>query len=107
MNKYLLAFLTVILVAPVYAEQPKVYSKNSVVSDRTLADWSAAWRQWADSMPATKHPLFDTESCDEGNSGPVWFLGGRFCAVGINDCNNLPAVRECVVKRRCTLFSCP
>jgi hypothetical protein len=104
MKKYFFAFIAATLFTPVYANQPKVYTRDSVVFNRTFADWSAAWRQWADSMPASAHPLFDTASCSEGNSGPVWFLGGRFCAVGINDCNSLPAVRTCEVPEGVALY---
>ncbi len=51
------------------------------------------------------HPLFDTAaSCAEGNSGPVWFLGGRFCAPDVNDCDNLPAVRTCEVPEGVSLY---
>ena len=79
-------------------ESPPVYVRDAVVFGRAYGEWSAAWHQWADSMPANKHPLFDTASCSEGQSGPVWFLGGRFCAPEINpDCVSAPAVRECAV----------
>jgi len=69
MNKYLFALITATLFTPAYADPPDVYTKDSVVFNRTFADWSAAWRQWADSMQASKHPLFDTASCAEGNFG--------------------------------------
>ena len=108
MKKYLLTFITATLFTPAYADQgrgPQVYTRDSVVFNRTFADWSAAWRQWADSMPAMKHPLFDTASCSEGNSGPVWFLGGRFCAADVNqNCVNLPVVRTCEVPQGVTLY---
>jgi hypothetical protein len=101
MNRYLLALMAAIMIAPTYADGnrlPGVYPRDSVIFGRTYGEWSAAWRQWADSMPATKHPLFDTaEDCSEGQSGPVWFLGGRFCAADVNTCDSLPAVRECRV----------
>lgn len=75
-----------------------VYPRDEVVFGRTYGDWSAAWRQWADSLPATDHPLFDTAPCDRGQSGPVWFLGGRFCSPDVNQgCMNLPAIRTCTV----------
>jgi hypothetical protein len=112
MKQYFLAFIAATLFSPAYADgprdyrdRPEVYTKDSVVFNRTLADWSAAWRQWADSMPAKKHPLFDTASCSEGNSGPVWFLGGRFCSPDVNpDCNNAPAVRSCEVPKGVALY---
>jgi hypothetical protein len=51
---------------------------------RTYSQWSAAWNQWADSIKVAEHPLFDNGPCDKGQSGPVWFLGGKFCANGAN-----------------------
>jgi len=49
-------------------------------------------------MPATSHPLFDTADCSEGQSGKVWFLGGRFCSSENGNCGSLPAEeRTCTV----------
>lgn len=100
MNKYLLVFLATMVITSTYADgyrQPSAYARESVIAGRTYGEWSAAWRQWADSMPARTHPLFDTAPCSEGQSGPVWFLGGRFCAPDVNTCDSLPAIRECEV----------
>lgn len=89
--------------SPVRAESDdhgdsRVHARDDVVFGRTYAEWSAEWRQWADSFPALQHPLFDTAPCTAGQSGPVWFLGGRFCAIDINpSCANAPAVRSCTV----------
>ncbi len=105
MNKYLFGLITATLFTPAHADQPKVYTHDSVVFNRTFADWSAAWRQWADSMPAKKHPLFDTASCSEGQSGPVWFLGGKFCASNPGSvCDNTAATRNCVVPEGVVLY---
>jgi hypothetical protein len=83
---------------PAGAGSPGVLPRDAVVFGRAYGEWSAAWHQWADSMPALKHPLFDTAPCSEGQSGPVWFLGGRFCAPEVNpDCVSAPAVRGCTV----------
>jgi hypothetical protein len=101
MKKYFLALMVMAAIIPAYAEDNgpgDVYARDAVIYGRTYGEWSAAWHQWADSMPATTHPLFDTASCAKGQSGPVWFLGGRFCAVipDVNpDCENTPAVRSC------------
>ena len=45
---------------------------------KTYGEWSAAWWQWALSLPVTGHPLFDPTGANAatGQSGPVWFLGG-------------------------------
>lgn len=44
----------------------------------TYGEWSAKWYQWQYSLPVDQHPLFDTADCSEGQTGPVWFLGGTF-----------------------------
>ncbi|HTT32612.1 MAG TPA: hypothetical protein VMH48_03335 [Methylomirabilota bacterium] len=59
-----------------------VYDRDSVVYGRTYSDWSAAWEQWVDSIPTANHPLFDNGDCSVDQSGPVWFLGGKFIALG-------------------------
>jgi hypothetical protein len=84
---------------PSYADnsQSAVFPRDAVVYGNTYGNWSAAWRQWADAMPAKKHPLFDTADCSEGQSGPVWFLGGRFCSDQLKNCNSAPAIRTCTV----------
>jgi len=76
---------------------PAAYSRDSVIFGRTYGEWSAAWQQWADSMPAAAHPLFDTALCSEGQSGPVWFLGGKFCRNGDPTGSAQSAVRSCTV----------
>ena len=76
-------------------ERGKIFDRDSVVYGRTYSEWNAAWQQWADSIPTAKHPLFDNGDCSVGQSGPVWFLGGKFVAVGgtasfdniVRDCN--------------------
>jgi hypothetical protein len=42
--------------------------------------WSAAWWEWALSLPATGHPLLQSGpvDCGAGQSGGVWFIGGSF-----------------------------
>lgn len=76
-------------------ERGKIFERDSVVYGRTYSEWNAAWQQWADSIPTAKHPLFDNGDCSVGQSGPVWFLGGKFVAAGgtasfdniVRDCN--------------------
>jgi len=76
---------------------PEAYSRDSIIFGRTYGEWSAAWQQWANSMPAAANPLFDTAPCSEGQSGPVWFLGGKFCSTEDSNCTSGPAVRSCTV----------
>jgi len=76
---------------------PKVIDRDSVAYGRTYSEWSAAWQQWALSIPASNHPLFDTGDCSVGQSGPVWFLGGKFCNINNPDCGYSGVVRSCRV----------
>jgi hypothetical protein len=65
---------------PAEPSNPRVLPVDSTPYGNSYGEWSAVWFQWALSLPATRHPLFDTADCGEGQSGPVFFLGGRFCA---------------------------
>jgi hypothetical protein len=78
-------------------EEPKVFDRDSVVYGRTFGEWSAAWEQWADSIPVANHPLFDNGDCSVGQSGSVWFLGGKFCANNATNCGYTGIVRQCTV----------
>lgn len=72
---------------------PRVIDRESVAFGRTYSEWSAAWEQWADSIPTANHPLFDNGLISFGQTGPVWFLGGKFCAVGNTNCGTTNVVR--------------
>jgi hypothetical protein len=74
-----------------------VITPNSLAYGRTYSEWSAAWQQWALSIPASNHPLFDTGDCSVGQSGPVWFLGGKFCNINSPNCGTSNVVRSCSV----------
>ncbi len=54
----------------------QVFPRDSVVFARTYGDWSAAWWQWAFSIPVSSNPLLDHD-CNTGQSGPVFFLAGN------------------------------
>ncbi len=74
--------LTPTIVANGGENRTMVFDRDSVVYGRTYSEWSSAWEQWADSIPTANHPLFDNGDCGVGQSGPVWFLGGKFIAIG-------------------------
>jgi hypothetical protein len=74
-------------------DRGKIFDRDSVVYGRTYSEWNAAWQQWADSIPTSQHPLFDNGDCSIGQSGPVWFLGGKFVPVGGTAVNNV--LRDC------------
>jgi hypothetical protein len=73
---------------------PKVFDRDSVVYGRTYSEWNAAWEQWADSIPTAHHPLFDNGDVSVGQSGPVWFLGGKFCRINDFACGTSNVVRN-------------
>jgi len=83
---------------------PKVIKPDSVAFGRTYSEWSAAWQQWALSIPVAHHPLFDNGDCSVGQSGPVWFLGGKFCAINTPGCGTNNVVRSCSVPRGKALY---
>src|SRR5262245_56063587 len=59
---------------------PTIIPFNAKPYGKTYGEWSAAWWQWALSIPADRNPITDTtgQFCDEGQSGPVWFYAGTF-----------------------------
>jgi hypothetical protein len=81
-----------------------VVPANEVAFGRTYGDWAAQWWQWALSLPAAASPLFDTADCGTGQSGPVWFLGGKFCASNAASCTPGVGVRTCTVPAGKYLF---
>lgn len=87
--------LAVLAVPSVMAQL--VISPSSLAYGRTYSEWSAAWQQWALSIPVAHHPLFDNGDCSVGQSGPVWFLGGKFCANNTPNCGTKNVVRSCSV----------
>lgn len=75
---------------------PKIIDRDSIAYGRTYGEWSAAWQQWAASIPTSRHPLFDNGDCSTGQTGPVWFLGGKFCPLG-EVCSMRNVIRNCSV----------
>ena len=61
---------------------PVIVDRDATLYGRGYSEWDAEWQQWADSIPIENHPLFDNGDCSVGQSGPVWFLGGKFCPAG-------------------------
>ena len=63
-------------------------------------DWAAAWAAWAFGFPADQSPFLDPDGslCQQGQSGPVFFLAGDF----FGD----PPVRSCTIPTgKSVLFS--
>jgi hypothetical protein len=76
---------------------PSILPPNSTPYGHSYGEWAARWWQWALSIPADRNPLADTsgEFCDEGQSGPVWYLAGTF---------GNSADRECTVPAGKAIF---
>jgi hypothetical protein len=57
-----------------------VYPPGSNPLGVSYGEWTARWWQWLTSIPGPVNPNLDTTgaNCDQGQSGPVWFLAGRF-----------------------------
>ena len=108
----LMVALLVAAASPALAQEGKksstvVFPPNSNPYGRTYGEWSAAWWQWAYSLPVDHHPLFgERNDCSAGQSGDVWFLGGTFTP-GPPDINGNvlgEATRKCMVPRGTVLL---
>jgi hypothetical protein len=79
---------------------PGILPPHSKVHGKSYGEWSAAWWQWAYSLPVDQNPFFDETGCANGangQSGSVWFLTGVINASGT-------AVRDCSVPVGKALF---
>lgn len=58
----------------------QVYPPYVAPLGKTYSQYGAAWWKYALAQPAATNPITDTtgEDCDNGQSGPVWFLAGTF-----------------------------
>lgn len=62
------------------SHNPAILPPQSLPHGKTYGEWTAAWWQWALSVPADRSPLTDMtgQFGAEGQSGSVWFLAGTF-----------------------------
>lgn len=95
--------LLFVTAAPSFACK-KLFPQNSLVYGRTYSEWAAEWSQWALSIPVSNHPLFDNGDCSVGQTGPVWFLGGKFCDPIDEECGFEAVERTCTVPFGKALF---
>jgi len=92
--------LTIVLVAlcattPAFADDtnPGILPPQPPPYGHTYGEWSNMWWQWVLSIPVKPNPLLDENGkhCDEGQSGPVWFLAETFgSGLATRDCT-IPA----------------
>src|ERR1051326_1067349 len=72
---------------------PSISPPNSQPYGKTYDEWSAAWWQWALSIPADINPLLDSTGANAGvgQSGDVWFLAGTFGGGPVSRAITVPA----------------
>jgi hypothetical protein len=77
----------------------RVIPPNAHAFGKSYGEWSAAWWQYAYSIPVPDNPLFDETGakCGVGQSGPVFFLVGVINVSG-------EAERSCIVPADTALF---
>ena len=83
--------------------QPKAFPLDSTVYGKTYSEWSAEFVQYAFSIPVASNPLMDNGDCSIGQSGPVWFLGGKVCQIGVPGCTET-ITRSCSIPAGTALF---
>jgi len=81
----------------------RIVARNEQYAGLTYPEWAAKFYQWANLLPVTHHPLFDTTDCSAGQMGPVWFIDGKFCEVG-QPCNGEGVKRTCKIPAGKALF---
>ncbi len=90
--------------APAQRPASEVLNALSSYEGKTYSQWAVAWWQWFYSLPADKHPLFDTGDVSVGQSGDVWFLGPTGIATRTNGVNYGTATRDVVIPQGTALF---
>jgi len=84
---------------------PGVIPPNARPFGLSYGQWSARWWQFVFSIPEPDNPLLHDDKCSVGQSGPVWFLTGKYCVD--QTCmqqNFLTATRSCTVPPGKALF---
>lgn len=71
---------------------PTPFPVDTIQYNLTYGEWTARWWQWLYSIPEDRNPAADItgENCDEGQSGPVWFLAGTYGGLNERNCQ-IPA----------------
>jgi hypothetical protein len=56
----------------------QILPTNSIVLGKSIPEWIVDWHQWNYSLSTNGHPLYDTtgDSANNGQSGPIFFIGG-------------------------------
>ena len=89
--------------------RPTIFPRDASPYGNTYGEWSARWWQWIMAIHTPENPNFDTtgQNCDEGQAGPVWFLGGAFPppapTIGLRRCT-VPAGKALLLPLSNTLY---
>lgn len=57
---------------------PHVVSPGTKIHGKSYGEWSAEWWKFVQSIPSPDNPLLHDDKCEVGQSGPVWFLTGKW-----------------------------
>ena len=57
---------------------PGVVAPGTKIHGKSYGGWSAEWWKFVFSIPVSDNPLLHDDKCDVAQSGPVWFLTGKF-----------------------------
>jgi hypothetical protein len=68
-----------------------LYPPGSVVAGKSLAEWGAAWWQWALAIQNAKNPILGG-ACDQNQPNEVFFLAGNTGGTTTRSCS-VPASR--------------
>ncbi|MBI4905110.1 MAG: hypothetical protein HY820_15860 [Acidobacteria bacterium] len=55
-----------------------VVPPGAKIHGKTYGEWSAEWWKFVRSVPSSDNPLLHDDKCGVGQSGPVWFLTGKW-----------------------------
>ncbi len=91
----ILTIMVFTLTQPVFASDnnPGVVSPNKEPYGETYNQWTAEWWKYVMSIPASSNPLADPTGahCNDGQSGPVFFLAGTTGGLSVRDDCVVPA----------------
>jgi len=57
---------------------PEVVSPGTKIHGKSYGEWSAEWWKFVQSIPSPDNPFLHDGKCEVGQSGPVWFLTGKW-----------------------------
>ena len=77
---------------------PNVVSPGTKIHGKGYGEWSAEWWKFVQSIPSSDNPLLHDDTCEVGQSGPVWFLTGKWGG------SPIIATRHCTVPSGKYLF---